>query len=292
MLSCEFNLNQPFYFHESGFFCGSDRNWFHLRRRMIDYELMVVTRGILYISENEKRYKVSTGEYLLMSPGSLQQGTHNSDCDFHWMHFTEAAESRKEEKPKSSVAKHGSLKNLDRISIMLKQLQDCARFYNDSTQNNYMCTCVICELLNQTNDRKNPSRQINKQIFNDIIDYISVSLCDEINVSEIAKKFGYNEKYVSHLFKVKTGYPLKQYILQKKMEHAKYLLSNTNFPIKLIAEQTGFSDEHHFMRAFKKEESMTASQFRNAFCHRLPIRYIDPETNCFDNMIIPRKKQA
>lgn len=62
--------------------------WIHLNRLMIDYELIMVTEGVLYIGGDQEHYTVQKGEYLLMPPLTNQYGYKASDCSFYWLHFT------------------------------------------------------------------------------------------------------------------------------------------------------------------------------------------------------------
>ena len=101
------------------------------------------------------------------------------------------------------------------------------------------------------------------------MDYVKKFIHKNIKVSEIAHHFGYNEKYISFLFKSKSGTSLKQYILFEKMEIAKFILTDTNNTIGEIAVQLGFNDSHNFMKAFKKVVGLTPSESRNAYSKRL-----------------------
>ena len=111
--------------------------------------------------------------------------------------------------------------------------------------------------------------QNQKQIYSDIIDYIQLNLHRNIKISEIAAHFGYNEKYLSHLFADITGVPLKQFILSRKMDSANFMLTDTNKPISDIAKELGFSDNHNFSRAYKSFTGLTPSEYRNAFSKRM-----------------------
>ena len=108
-----------------------------------------------------------------------------------------------------------------------------------------------------------------KQIYSDMLDYIKLNRSNNLRVSDIALHFGYNEKYLSHLFATLTGIPLKQFILNRKMESANFMLTDTNKSISDIARELGFSDSHNFSRAYKKLTGLSPSEYRNAFSKRL-----------------------
>ncbi len=73
--------------------------------------------------------------------------------------------------------------------------------------------------------------------------------------------------YISHShlcrqFKAAYGVSVKQYLINRRLEHAKHLLMSGNLPVKTIALSCGFNDELHFMKAFKAVTGMTALTFR------------------------------
>ena len=50
----------------------------------------------------------------------------------------------------------------------------------------------------------------------------------------------------------------------RKIQAAKMLLAETQKTVEQIAEETGFCDSSYFCKIFKRFESITPSQFRNA----------------------------
>jgi len=90
-----------------------------------------------------------------------------------------------------------------------------------------------------------------------------------ITVSQIAEEFGFNEKYLSHMFSSISGMPLKQFILQSKINEANFLLSDTNMQIAEISAALGFSDPHVFMKSYKRITGLTPTEYRNAFSRRM-----------------------
>ena len=89
------------------------------------------------------------------------------------------------------------------------------------------------------------------------------------NCSFIALHFGYNEKYLSHLFRQLSGMPLKQFILKSKIDEANYLLTDTNLSIGEIAVKLGYTDAHNFARTYKKSTGLSPSAYREAYAKRL-----------------------
>ena len=246
-----FSLEKPLSYVATGKFEAPSQEWMHLDRWLgEDFELMVVTNGTLYMGDDSGKFEVSTGEYLLIPPGSHQFGWRPSNIIL--------------------IPKFANLPNVDRLVILMKQMQDSIRRYNSPVQNDYLATSVLCELNCQCfNPQKSRVDMKKQQMYNDIVDYVRWYLHTDIKVQDIARHFGYNEKYLSHLFSNVAGIPLKQYILQQKIEQAKFLLSDTNDSVQKISEKLGFGDSRNFMKIFKKIVGMTPTDYRNSSSHRI-----------------------
>lgn len=280
MVAFELIVDKPVDLEITGKFVAPSSDWIHLSRILLDYELIVMTEGVLYLAGDKTHFTVSKGEYLLLPPYTKQYGYKSSNCSFYWLHFKSpdgikindvTDYKQNKEDNKLLLPQYGSLKSLEKIIVMMKQLQDSVRGYNQKTLNNYMATVILCELYNQVfQSEHNPVKKTKQeQLYNDIVDYIKWSRSEHIKVSQIAAYFGYNEKYLSHLFTTISGISLKQYILQQKMELAKFLLSDTNQNVSEVSLQLGYKDCHNFMKSFKKIVGLTPTDFRNAYAKRL-----------------------
>lgn len=278
MAYIRFNTEKEFSYHWCGKFVAPDENWIHLTRDLQDYELFVVTDGVLYIGTDKKEYTVAPGEYLLMPPNSFEHGTKSSGCSFYWMHFGynkeqndhllwEGAASELSYTPGILLLpEQGKLSSPDRIIILMKQLQDSDRRYREVSLNRYLCSAVLAEVALQS--RIYPTygnKVIKEQFYRDICDYVSWHIADNLKVSQVANYFGYNEKYLTTFFKQRAGISLKQYILQEKTERAKADLSETAEPVSQIAFRLGFSDAHNFSNAFHKITGLSPSEYRDIY---------------------------
>ena len=205
----DFDSKNGFEYRWCGKFTPPNDEWIHLTRNLADYELMVVTEGTLYIADHEQEYVVNKGEYLLMPPTPHQHGTRPGSCEFYWMHFdyhggaqdhTVWAETEDVQPKHLILPQKKNLTSLERIIILMKQLQDSDRRYKDSTLNNALCSAILAELSAQSRHSIAKETQLKEQLFSDILDYISWHAGSNLRVSEIAAYFGYNEKYLPTFF--------------------------------------------------------------------------------------------
>lgn len=92
--------------------------------------------------------------------------------------------------------------------------------------------------------------------------YIEENYEHRISIPEIARALPINDKYLSRLFKQKTGQTILQYISSLRLRKAIYLLRETNLSISEVGMRIGFEDARGFARLFKKEYGMTPSEYR------------------------------
>ena len=277
MKCLKFNAAIPFQYNFAGKFTAPNAEWMHLTRQLFDFELFVVTRGTLYIADAEREHTVETGQFLLMPPTLKQHGFHASDCAFYWLHFTpltpwEALPEEPSAEPDAitlTIPETGTLRSLERMVVLMKQLSDSERRYGLKCLNNFHASVILSELSAQCRIRRRyDSASSSSQLYNDLVDYINLNICTNLRVSDVADYFGYNEKYLTTLFRQLSGMSIKQFILVRKMERAKAELSETNHSIAQIGYNIGYSDPHNFTSAFKRITGLTPSDYRASYSQR------------------------
>ncbi|MBQ7679027.1 MAG: helix-turn-helix domain-containing protein [Butyrivibrio sp.] len=269
----------------TGKFKALDAHWKHERFPLtVDYELIVMTEGVLYLSYMGERYTVRKGEYLLLPPSeSMREGFKESYCAFYWLHFTTPvsglppvvtlpdAPGWMTREDCVLLPPSGVLPRIEKLVVQMKQLQDTVRNGYPRASLDAMTTSIVLELYGQLSTgapaEVEPAER--KQIYMDIIDYINRNLTNNIKISEIADVFGYNPKYLSHLFAEIRGIPLKQFIMNQKIDAANFMLADNDRTVTEIAERLGFSDVHNFARTYKKHTGLTPSEYRDAYAKRM-----------------------
>lgn len=81
-------------------------------------------------------------------------------------------------------------------------------------------------------------------------------ICDNyktnLEVSDLAKVIGLNPSYFGTLFKTATGFTVKEYLNQVRIDTAENMLSSGEFSVKETACRCGFEDSYYFSKVFKK----------------------------------------
>lgn len=94
------------------------------------------------------------------------------------------------------------------------------------------------------------------------IDYIHSHLDQDLSLVELASIINISPTYFASLFKQSMGIAPHQYVIQQRVEQAKFMLSKTDLAIADIASKVGFSSQSHLTQQFKRLTGMTPKQVR------------------------------
>ncbi|WP_255510483.1 helix-turn-helix domain-containing protein [Flavobacterium sp. GSA192] len=121
---------------------------------------------------------------------------------------------------------------------------------------------LFSRFLNTTNFKQTTPQGRPSKIL-DTMSYIQLHLDKNLTVAELAQRVNQNQDYFSKQFLIHTGQRPLNYIHEKKIERAQYLIATTNKSFLEIALDTGFSNLPHFSKMFKQIVSLTPGEYRN-----------------------------
>lgn len=245
-----------------GLFEAPSDKWMHMSRELLEYQLILMVKGTLYIADADEKYTVSEGQYLIMQPG-IQFGYEPSFCSFYWLHFDCPAMHVPDEQYRY-IPWRGTIQSLQRFHVLFTQLNDVAVTYQNAATTNFFATGILLELYHQVSSPGSVLVSAEDRLHRNIIDFIKWNQGYRLSVNEIAEHFGYHPKYLSSVFSKKEGIPLKQYLTEQLMESAKAELCNTERTIVSIALSLGYCDGHAFSYAFRHFVGVTPTEYRSS----------------------------
>jgi AraC family transcriptional regulator of arabinose operon len=93
--------------------------------------------------------------------------------------------------------------------------------------------------------------------------YLDQNIGKKVALEELARLVYRSESQTIRLFKRELHETPYAYLLRKKIEMAESLLKGTKIPIKEIAFDLGFSDQHYFSNLFKQRTGKSPIFYRN-----------------------------
>lgn len=94
-----------------------------------------------------------------------------------------------------------------------------------------------------------------------VLDVLDSDLSITHSLIELANHAHLSVSQFKTLFKKQTGQTSGQYLLKLRMEKARALLANTDFPAQLVAEQVGYQDQSAFSRRFNTYFGQSPTSF-------------------------------
>lgn len=92
---------------------------------------------------------------------------------------------------------------------------------------------------------------------------LDLNLEHKVSLDELAEKLGCSKVYMIRIFKHEMGVSPYEYLMNRRIESARILLTHSTLFIKEIAEQLCFSDQYHFSNYFKKKVGLSPQHFRS-----------------------------
>lgn len=94
--------------------------------------------------------------------------------------------------------------------------------------------------------------------------YIDIHYSQDLNLDTLAEATYMNKYYLSHVFKRSFGTSPIDYLIQKRITTAKFLLETTKYSIGEISELVGYNSTSYFSQIFKKRTGSTPRDYRRA----------------------------
>ena len=94
------------------------------------------------------------------------------------------------------------------------------------------------------------------------LEYIEKYYSEPITLDDIAGVLGISKRHLCRVFKEHVRVTPNEYIIKKRLQEAKLLLSTTQLKIKEVAKKVGFEDSNYFSVVFSKYEGVNPNVFR------------------------------
>lgn len=95
-----------------------------------------------------------------------------------------------------------------------------------------------------------------------VINYLSQNYQESLTLEQVADHFGLSHAYLDRLFKKEVQTGLMRYLQLIRLQHAYESIANTDLPISVIADQSGFANVRSLQKLFKQVYDLTPTEYR------------------------------
>ncbi|WP_135554862.1 helix-turn-helix transcriptional regulator [Paenibacillus cymbidii] len=233
-------------------------------RRLSDYEIVYFPVGSETIySVAERIYPLDRPCFVLTRPGETHRYLFDSKKPIRHM-FSHFRLSNRAAEAYASIADFLPADGLAHVPNWLQH----AIWVASTKRPRYrelmiaMLLAVLEELVAASNrhslatDRRMPPQ------ISQALTYIEAHYRQPISIMDLAENVGWSHEYLTRMFVQHQYLTPKQYILQRRIDHACELLRAGHAAVKEIAYESGFQSESYFSRVFTRLAGMSATAYR------------------------------
>jgi AraC family transcriptional regulator len=108
------------------------------------------------------------------------------------------------------------------------------------------------------------SRGLDAKRLKNAIAYIMAHLNEDVSIEKIARAVHLSPFHFARAFKISTGRPPHQFVIERRIERAKQMLQSTRLTVGDIASECGFQNQSHFTILFRRRTGLTPNVYRDA----------------------------
>lgn len=231
------------------------------RSNLESYLFFIVTSGSGTFSYDNKNYFLKKNDCIFID--CKKTYSHKSSKDdqwsLKWVHFY--GEPAKEY--------YRIFKSLTQSPVFCavgaNDIKNCINLLNTTSDDNVVSQDVInsklltelCTYCINSVQQKPSGDDITK-----IKSYIDENYFKRLTLESIAAQFYISKFTLAHKFKEEIGTTVLEYITKRRITKAKELLRYTDKTVEQISEECGICDANYFSKVFKKNEGMSAREYR------------------------------
>lgn len=253
------------------------------RRNLGLFDLLWVTKGTLYIGEEDKQWEVKAGETLLLLPDRYHYSTKpcDSDTSFYWIHFDFNGEWKQHASDAASpplplrhawenpyfiqIPKYASPPE---FTLAERHLSQLLTYANEHQRGVYWQEHqLFIELLGLLEERRDRSRADSPamKLASKTEAYIRQHYQSELTNAALAEALHFHPNYIVRCMKEIYHCSPMDYLHQYRLEQAKLLLVKTEWSVAVIADKTGFRHAPYFSNCFKAYTGTSPLKYRKQF---------------------------
>ncbi|MNO31548.1 HTH-type transcriptional activator Btr [compost metagenome] len=233
------------------------------------FKLLIAMKGQAEVSSEECSWRLLPGTALLLPPecSFKVQNELEHGLTYHCLEFT-AIGMQRDTPSRWNGETMAELEQV--ITYPLSRTHKCLETImkigksNDHFLSGYKIQLQFQELmllLIEHNEQGKGIQNNDTKLVEETIHFMQTCYQQRITVQQVAGLANMPQYQYTALFQQLTGKKPLDYLNAIRIERAKEWLRNSSYPLREIAEQTGFRDEYYFSRRFRQCTGQTPRQY-------------------------------
>lgn len=245
------------------------------------FDLLVVQSGRLYIQEEDRKYALEHGDYLILASDTPHKGYQccEGDTFFYWTHFYsfgdytitdtlpkvrptrfQMSKLYNSENFYLSIPQYGSISEIN-FPYIEKNLRTLSRFEvnrfmdsaksTESSSTSFDLQQVFLRTISSLS-KADPQQEAKPSLALRIHERLLERYADTFDLRALAQEYNFHPGYVIRCVKAEFGVSPLQLLLNIRIQKAKQLLESSDYSIAEIGELVGFPNAAYFSRQFKR----------------------------------------
>ncbi|GGD84313.1 helix-turn-helix domain-containing protein [Paenibacillus nasutitermitis] len=257
----------------------------HFERTFQVYDMLIVTRGTMYMAEDGEPYAIEAGGMLVLEAGRTHAGYRacEEDTEIYWLHFVHrgpALRVKADHIPWSSIRsrntdmdtepaehymfipKFASGLDLAPLIPTLQAMLDLHRslqLFGALQLHSYLAR-LFTQLQSIVAAEQQPSKSL--QISREAEKFLRRSMEQPFSSGALEAALSYHFDYITRCLKKHTGMSPMKYLQYMRIEEAKKLLVQTRDSVPVIAGKVGIPDYNYFIRVFRRQAGQAPGAYR------------------------------
>lgn len=222
--------------------------------------IMYILKGRLYLNLGEESLTALEGQFVLLDCFRAHAYHTDRSCCVLWLHYNGITARPYYELIHGRLGSVFALK--DGTIAQERLLGLYRRFASGSPVQEALMSKYIVDILTEFALFSSGSSPTGAGLIDSAVSYIAQHAAEPLTVEQLASHCSLSVYHFIRVFHKETGFTPHEYIINVRMNTARYMLANTDLPVKEICYISGFSSESVFSTAFRKKTGMTPLKYR------------------------------
>lgn len=226
----------------------------------------IVEQGSVATFQHGTNQIIPTGNLILFNPDEIHASYAASEAGWTYRMLypdhtmLEQVMLEVTEKPKTPFFPFATIQDRDLAHQMLRLHFVLEKSVSRLTQESYLLSTLTHLITRYTSDRPNLPTIGSEKGVTQVRDYLESYYTQNISLEQLAELTNLKPLRLLRAFRKEVGLPPHQYLIQVRIVQAKRYLA-MGMPIGKVAIETGFTDQSHLTRHFKRLIGVTPKQY-------------------------------